>query len=147
MNLHWLTDEELVEAEQRARVFSGAWTGTSGRLALFTVHLVRMVRTLQEQGMTVMKIAETPAEKMLVEALDVVRNRRETYGPPREHFARTVQMLNGLLADKLKEPLTEADWAQIMIIDKLARHRGPAKSADTPIDLAGYASCLAECEA
>jgi hypothetical protein len=88
-----------------------------------------------------------PAEKMLVEALDVVRSRRETYGPPREHFARTVQMLNGLLADKLKEPLTEADWAQIMIIDKLARHRGPAKSADTPIDLAGYASCLAECEA
>ena len=145
--MHWLTEDELVEAEQRARVFSGAFFGTSGRLALFTIHLVRMVRTLQEQGMTVMKIAETPAEKMLVEALDVVRNRRETYGPPREHFARTVQMLNGLLADKLKEPLTEADWAQIMIIDKLARHRGPAKSADTPIDLAGYASCLAECEA
>ena len=145
--MHWLTEDELVEAEQRARVFSGAFFGTSGRLALFTIHLVRMVRTLQEQGMTVMKIAETPAEKMLVEALDVIRNRRETYGPPREHFARTVQMLNGLLADKLKEPLTEADWAQIMIIDKLARHRGPAKSADTPIDLAGYASCLAECEA
>ena len=97
--------------------------------------------------MAIMQTAETPAEKMLVEALDVVRSRRETYGPPREHFARTVQMLNGLLADKLKEPLTEADWAQIMIIDKLARHRGPAKSADTPIDLAGYASCLAECEA
>lgn len=145
--MHWLTEDELVEAEQRARVFSGAWTGTSGTLASYVFHLVQMVRTLQEEKMSVARIAETPAEKMLVDALEVVRNRRDTYGPPREHFSRTVQMLNGLLADKLREPLTEADWAQIMIIDKLARHRGPAKSADTPIDLAGYASCLAECEA
>jgi len=33
-----------------------------------------------------------------------------------------------------------------MILDKLARHQGTAKTADTPIDLAGYAACLAECE-
>jgi hypothetical protein len=34
-----------------------------------------------------------------------------------------------------------------MILDKLARHQGSARSADTPIDLAGYAACLAEVEA
>ena len=33
-----------------------------------------------------------------------------------------------------------------MILDKLARHQGTAKTSDTPIDLAGYAACLAECE-
>ena len=49
--MHWLTEDELVEAEQRARRFSGAWTGTSGTLALFVFHLVRMVRALQEEGM------------------------------------------------------------------------------------------------
>jgi hypothetical protein len=49
--MHWLTEDELVEAEQRARRFSGAWTGTSGTLASYVVHLVRMVRALQEEGM------------------------------------------------------------------------------------------------
>lgn len=49
--MHWLTEDELVEAEQRARRFSGAWTGTSGTLASYVVHLVRMVRALQEAGM------------------------------------------------------------------------------------------------
>lgn len=88
----------------------------------------------------------TKAEKLLTTALDVVRERRGTYGPPGEHFRRTVGLVNALFADKLKEPLTEADWAQVMILDKLARHQGSAKSADTPVDLAGYAACLAEVE-
>jgi hypothetical protein len=34
-----------------------------------------------------------------------------------------------------------------MILDKIARHMGPCKTLDTPIDLAGYAACLAEVEA
>lgn len=88
----------------------------------------------------------TKAEQLLTTALDVVRERRGTYGPPGEHFRRTVGLVNALFADKLREPLTEADWAQVMILDKLARHQGSAKSADTPVDLAGYAACLAEVE-
>jgi len=88
----------------------------------------------------------TKAEQLLTKALDVVRERRGTYGPPGEHFRRTVGLVNALFADKLREPLTEADWAQVMILDKLARHQGSAKSADTPVDLAGYAACLAEVE-
>lgn len=88
----------------------------------------------------------TKAEQLLATALDVVRERRGTYGPPGEHFRRTVGLVNALFAGKLREPLTEADWAQVMILDKLARHQGEKKNADTPVDLAGYAACLAEVE-
>jgi hypothetical protein len=45
---HWLTEDELVEAEQLARRFSGAWTGTSGTLAAFLVHAINMIRHYQE---------------------------------------------------------------------------------------------------
>lgn len=89
----------------------------------------------------------TPAEKLLMDALDVVRDRRPKYGGPRHHFRRTVGMINAAFADILKRPLTESDWAIFMTFDKVARFLGPNKTADGPIDLAGYAACLAECEA
>ena len=90
---------------------------------------------------------ETQAEALLQNAISTVKQRRSTYGPPGEHFAKTVAAVNAIFAAKLREPLTVGDWAQIMILDKLARHQGASKSADTPIDLAGYAACLAEVEA
>lgn len=87
------------------------------------------------------------SERLLEKTTAVVRERRAKYGPPgTSHFVRTVGMLNVLLAHKLKTPLTPADWAQIMILDKLARYQGPGRSDDCPIDLAGYAACLAEVE-
>jgi hypothetical protein len=88
----------------------------------------------------------TPAEKLLMDALDVVRDRRPKYGGPRHHFRRTVGMINAAFADVLNRPLTESDWAIFMTFDKVARFLGPNKTADGPIDLAGYAACLAECE-
>jgi hypothetical protein len=140
----WLTPEQIDAAERNARQFSGAWTGTTGTLASFVVHLARMVRHLQETSdMT----STNPAEALLELASRTVRQRRGTYGPPAEHFAKTVAAVNAIFAAKLREPLTVADWAQIMILDKLARHQGAAKSSDTPVDLAGYAACLAEVEA
>jgi hypothetical protein len=90
--------------------------------------------------------ATNGAEHLLRTAIHTVGARRSTYGPPKEHFSRTVAAINAIFGHKLREPLTEADWAQIMILDKLARHQGTARSADTPVDLAGYAACLAECE-
>jgi lysozyme family protein len=90
-----------------------------------------------------------PTKALLLRAIEVTDERRTTYGPPGEHFEKTVGMINALFARKLREPLTIADWAQVMILDKLARHQGnggTSKSADTPIDLAGYAACLAEVE-
>lgn len=88
----------------------------------------------------------TPAERLLLEALAVIRDRRPKYGGPRHHFRRTVGMINAAFADVLKRPLTESDWAIFMTFDKVARFLGPNKTADGPIDLAGYAACLAECE-
>lgn len=81
---------------------------------------------------------------MLEQAAATVRQRSATYGPPREHFARTVAAINAIFGHKFREPLTMADWAQIMILDKIARHQGPNKSDDTPLDMAGYAGCLCE---
>lgn len=141
----WLTPEQLDQAEREARRFSGAWTGTSGSLASWLVHVIRMVRYLEEQPVAV--LPENIAEQLLDIATRTIRQRRTIYGPPAEHFAKTVAAVNAIFSHKLREPLTVADWAQIMILDKLARHQGAAKSADTPVDLAGYAACLAEVEA
>jgi hypothetical protein len=88
-----------------------------------------------------------PAEKLLLEALAVIRDRRPKYGGPLQHFRRTVGMINAAFADVLRRPLTEADWAIFMTLDKVARYCGPNKTADGPVDLAGYAACLAEVEA
>ncbi len=145
-----LTDEQIADAEQRARRFSGAYTGTAGTLASYVLHLSGMVRQLKEEKMYRDDNREpgtSQAEKLLEVAQATVRQRRQTYGPPTEHFARTAAMVTALLGDRLRSPLTAADWAQIMILDKLARHQGESKTADTPVDLAGYAGCLAECEA
>lgn len=146
-----MTDEQLEQAEQRARRFSGAWTGTSGTLAADVIHLIRFVRQLQEQpvkdpnhpgyGADVM----TPGDQLLDTAARTIRQRRKTYGPAREHFARTVGAINAIFRHKLREPLTEEDWAQIMILDKLARHQEKPHH-DNRIDTAGYAACWAECE-
>jgi hypothetical protein len=135
-----LSDDDLVEAERRARRFSGAWTGTSGLLALYLVHAINEIREARMAH-------STPAEELLATAAATIRQRRGTYGPPAEHFAKTVAAVNAIFSHKLREPLTVADWAQVMILDKLARHQGAARSADTPVDLAGYAACLAEVEA
>jgi hypothetical protein len=88
-----------------------------------------------------------PAERLLLQALEVIRDRRPKYGGPKQHFRRTVGMINAAFSEILKRPLTEADWAVIMTLDKVARYMGPSKTADGPIDLAGYAACLAEVEA
>jgi hypothetical protein len=89
-------------------------------------------------------IRGTGAEAMLHDAIATIASRRRNYGPPQEHFKRTVGMLNALFAHKLKEPFTTQDWPQIMLCDKLARHQ-EKPIGDNPLDCAGYAACWAEC--
>lgn len=84
------------------------------------------------------------AEQLLNESIQAVRDRRQNYGDPSAHFARTVGAINAIFAHKLREPLTEDDWAQIMILDKLSRHQGRPID-DNPRDVAGYAGCWWEC--
>lgn len=86
----------------------------------------------------------SPAEKLLQRTIDVIRDRRPKYGGPRDHFKRTIGMVNAAFADVLRRPLTEADWAVIMTLDKVARYRGPNSTVDGPVDIAGYAACLYE---
>jgi hypothetical protein len=86
----------------------------------------------------------TPAEQLCEKTAAVIRDRRPRYGGPKQHFSRTVGMINAAFADVLKRPLTEADWAVIMVLDKVARFRGPGATIDGPVDIAGYAACLFE---
>jgi hypothetical protein len=96
-------------------------------------------------------IEEPEGPPVAVQLLDTARaavlDRHRVYGPPQEHFARTVGMVNSLFASVLKRPLTTSDWARIMLLDKLARDLGPRPHPDNAVDLAGYAACLAECQA
>ena len=96
-------------------------------------------------GDSLLKDETSPAEQLLDKAMQTVAQRRHTYGPPTEHFKKTVGMINAAFSEVLKRPLTEGDWAIIMMIDKIARDQGPTPTDDTPIDMAGYAACLAEC--
>ena len=87
------------------------------------------------------------AVRLLEQATAAVKDRHAVYGPPTAHFARTVGMVNSLFQDVLRRPLTTSDWARIMLLDKLARDLGPKPHPDNAVDLAGYAACLAECQA
>lgn len=82
--------------------------------------------------------------ELLRQALRIVEERGDSYGPVARHFARTVGAINAVLGYKLAAPLTPADWATMMILDKLAREQHTPKT-DNPLDIAGYAACLAEC--
>lgn len=87
------------------------------------------------------------AVRLLEQATAAVKDRHSVYGPPTAHFARTVGMVNALFRDVLRRPLTTSDWARIMLLDKLARDLGPKPHPDNAVDIAGYAACLAECQA
>lgn len=102
-----------------------------------------MMGFTREQMERLDRSAEPPRAAMLREAAETVVERGAHYGPPAEHFARTVALLNVALAHKLREPLTVSDWPVVMICDKLARdvHR---PKVDNLIDVAGYAACLYE---
>ena len=83
----------------------------------------------------------TPAEETLWQSVEAVRDRYEKYGPPTEHFARTAAMVNAAFGTTF----SAADWALVMVLDKVARQRGPAATDDAAIDIAGYAACHQEC--
>jgi hypothetical protein len=83
---------------------------------------------------------DPPAARMLEEAAAAVRQRRQTYGPPGDHFRITVALINAAFGTSFKPE----DWATIMQLDKIARSRGPRQTSDNDIDVAGYAACRYE---
>ena len=81
------------------------------------------------------------AERTLQRAMDAVRDRHGKYGPPTEHFGRTASMVNAAFGTTF----TSADWALVMVLDKVARQLGTEATDDAAIDIAGYAACHEEC--
>jgi len=140
-----MPDEDLDAAEQLCRRLGpvNCWNGTGGAIASAAM---AMIRELRERRMADEQVEKLHAgEELLREALLTIRQRRKTYGPATEHFSRTVGAINAIFASKLREPLTVADWAQIMILDKLSRHQ-ERRHRDNLVDAAGYSACWAECE-
>jgi hypothetical protein len=88
--------------------------------------------------------ANDPKHDLLKEAMDIVVNRGEDYGPPSDHFTRTIGAINAIFADKISEPFTATDWAMFMIIDKAAREQERPKR-DNLLDIVGYAACANQC--
>ena len=92
-----------------------------------------------------LKIADEPCRpvSVLAEAEHVTSGERQKdYGHPRDDFARTAAMWNGLLAGKLRAPITAIDIPLCMIAVKLAREAHRHKR-DNLVDIAGYARTAA----
>lgn len=85
--------------------------------------------------------ATSVAEQTLQSALEAVRDRHTKYGPPNEHFSRTAALVNAAFGTTF----TAADWALVMVLDKVARLRGPTPTTDGGVDIAGYGGCYEEC--
>ena len=92
-------------------------------------------------GDGVMGERPTVAEQTLQAALEAVRDRHTKYGPPNEHFSRTAALVNAAFGTTF----TATDWALVMVLDKVARLRGPTPTTDGGVDIAGYGGCYEEC--
>lgn len=87
---------------------------------------------------------DTRAEQTLRQAIDAVRDRHTKYGPPTEHFARTASLVNAAFGTTF----SAADWALVMVLDKVSRQLGNGhQTDDAAVDIAGYAACHQECRA
>jgi len=92
-----------------------------------------------------LKITDDPPRpvSVLAEAAHVTSGARQNdYGHPRDDFARTAAMWNGVLAAKLRAPITAMDIPLCMIAVKLAREAHRHKR-DNLVDIAGYARTAA----
>jgi hypothetical protein len=89
-------------------------------------------RRVQEFPMT--------AEKLLAEAAAVVRDRRRTYGQPRDLFERVAIRWSQVLGITV----TPGEVIVCLIDLKVARLTHDPGHLDSITDIAGYAGCLAE---
>lgn len=84
-------------------------------------------------------------KSILEEAIKVTQNRQVAYDKPEDNFKRIADFWETHRLNKTHEEITPADVAQMMILMKIAREMWSHK-IDNPIDIAGYAHCLARVE-
>jgi hypothetical protein len=84
--------------------------------------------------------APAPRLTVLEEAARITsRDRQDVYGHPADDFAKTIGMLNALLADHLAKPLERLHVPLILECVKLARLSKSLRHIDSWTDVAGYA--------
>jgi hypothetical protein len=81
-----------------------------------------------------------PRSHMLLETANIVEQRQATYGPPEQHWKRTIDCINTQFSDYLKKPLPVWAWPVFMILDKASRRTTGEYNRDHPRDVAGYAN-------
>jgi hypothetical protein len=132
-----LPETSAEETEQ----FAIGYDDATEELAQFYRDEFAAFSRLRGDGITHEQQPVTVAEQTLQGAIEAVRDRHTKYGPPVEHFSRTASLVNAAFGTTF----TPADWALVMVLDKVARLRGPTPTTDGGIDIAGYGGCYEEC--
>lgn len=78
-------------------------------------------------------------DDLLQEAIAVVAERAEHYGPPTVNFERIARLWEAYLADRIVRPITVEDVAMMSVLVKLARLMEDPTHRDSWLDIAGYA--------
>lgn len=74
----------------------------------------------------------------------VFGERHNTYRHALDDYTSTAQIVNALLKEKLKEPLTAEDCQLIMVAVKLSRLSRNRNHRDSAVDAVGYLLCIEE---
>lgn len=107
----------------------------------------RAIEAAARESMTKRRLLET--------AIEAVADRGLNYGRPEDNFRRIARLWSTHLVNRYGEgfggdttvavpALDEHDVAQMMILMKVARLENSPKHADSAVDIAGYAACIAE---
>jgi|ERR1700748_1678942 len=102
-----------------------------------------MARTEQKQ------LPDTPRSRLLQEAMTITHHdRNANYGNPEDNFGHIANLWNNYLAVSNRDAaITPADVAIFQVLQKVARLGNNPNHHDSAVDIAGYAACLADCQA
>ena len=84
-------------------------------------------------------------DEILETAAKITKGERETqYGGPEDNFRKIAELWSAYLSKEEAVVLTAEDVAVMMILFKVGRLTTGGGSADTWVDIAGYAACGGE---
>jgi len=91
-------------------------------------------------------LKEAKRYKILERAGVAVADREGVYGPPATNYRRLADLMQAILADKLRPEaeISAADAVLINVAIKLSRLIASPDHEDSQVDLAGYSALLSE---